>query len=385
MNGNQNKRHQKDMATIMADFGQQYCARFNPCLQQRKALHAITSCRTAALGGHLSCCTHCGHQSQAYNSCRNKHCPKCQFLKQERWVDNLKGRILPVKHFHFVFTIPKTLHSLFYMNQAACYTILFKAAWTAIRKSTKASENEKTDTGAMALLHTWTQTLNYHPHIHMIVPAGGISQDRMEWVCSRTNFFAPKKVIGLIFRGSVCEQLKKGIDTDQITLPDQQSWETLKKKLYARAWITYAQKPLKGVGSVINYLGRYTHRVAISNSRITEINQNRVSFRYKDNNRNGITKTMTLDAVEFIRRFMLHVLPNNFYKIRYFGVMASVNANNVKQQCLSLIGLMTNPPEFEGMPFTEIYRLITGKDPSICQQCRTGRMVRVGIFPAPYS
>ncbi|MCF8225466.1 MAG: transposase [Bacteroidales bacterium] len=177
----------------------------------------------------------------------------------------------------------------------------------------------------------------------------------------------------------------QGIEKGQIRLPEEQPWETLKKQLCARPWITYAQKPLGGVGSVINYLGRYTHRVAISNSRITGINQDQVSFRYKDNNRNGITKTMTLDAVEFIRRFMLHVLPDNFYKIRYFGVMASIHAKNLKEQCLSLIGTLTDAPVFERMPATEIYRYISGKDPLKCPHCNTGTMERIAVFPAPDS
>jgi len=380
----ENTRQPLELAHILKQFGDQYCDKYNPCSQQIKALRAITSCRTSSLGGHASQCNHCGYQAQAYNSCRNKHCPKCQYLKQEKWVDKLKDRLLPVKHFHFVFTIPEELHTLFYINQAYCYKTLFTAAWMAVNKAATNPRFGEVRTGAVAVLHTWTQTLNYHPHIHMLVPTGGISEDQVEWIGSRKNFFVPIKVVGLIFRGCLCQQLEKAINAGDITTPENQSWKQLKKQIYAKDWIIYAQKPMGGVNSVLNYLGRYAHRVAISNSRISDMREDQVTFRYQDNKNHGVHKTMTLDAVEFIRRFMMHILPNNFYKIRYFGIMAAVNTKTLREQCLALIGKMNDLARFIGLSESEAYRIITGKDNLKCPQCNTGMMIIFKKIPLPF-
>ena len=371
----ENSRQPLELAHILKQYGDQYASRYNPCPQQRKTIRAITSCRTSAMGGHASQCNQCGYQTQAYNSCRNKHCPKCQFIKQEKWVDKLKGRLLPVKHFHFVFTIPEAIHTMFYINQAYCYKLLFTAAWMAIRKASTNTRFGGVQAGGVAVLHTWTQTLNYHPHIHMLVPAGGITEDQMEWKGTRKNFFAPIKVVGLIFRGCLCSLLEKGINTGEITIPDNESWNQLKDQLYSKNWIIYAQKPMGGVDSVLNYLGRYAHRVAISNSRIFDMTDDQVSFRYQDNKDHGAHKTMTLHSVEFIRRFMLHVLPDNFYKIRYFGILAAVNTNTLREQCLALIGTMNDLARFVGLSDAEVYRAITGKDNLKCPKCHSGMLI----------
>ncbi len=384
MTKSENSRKSLELAQILERHADQYCDRYNPCLQQRKAITAITSCRTSAMGGHASLCNHCGYQAQAYNSCRNKHCPKCQFIKQEKWVDKLKERLLPVKHFHFVFTIPDTLHMLFYINQAKCYSILFAAAWMAIRKASSNPRFAGTQTGGVALLHTWTQTLNYHPHIHMLVPAGGISEDQIEWVESRKNFFVPIKVVALIFRGCLCNLLEKGINAGEITIPEHESWVQIKDQLYSKNWIIYAQKPIGGVNGVLDYLGRYAHRVAITNSRISEMSNDQVSFRYQDNKDHGVNKTMTLQAVEFIRRFMMHVLPDNFYKIRYYGIMAAVNTKTIREQCLALIGRMNDLARFIGLSDAEVYRAITGKGNLKCPQCNAGLLIIFRKIPPPY-
>ncbi len=380
----ENSRQPVELSHILQQFSEQYCNRYNPCPQQQKAIRAITTCRTSLQGGHSSRCNQCGYQAQAYNSCRNKHCPKCQFIKQEKWVDKLNERLIPVKHFHFVFTIPKALHTLFYINQAQCYSILFSAAWMAIRKASVNTRLASSQTGGMAVLHTWTQTLNYHPHIHMLVPAGGISEDQMEWISSRKNFFAPIKVVGLIFRGCLCSLLDKGIKDGSINLPEKESWKYLKDLAYSKQWIIYAQKPMGGVHSVINYLGRYAHRVAITNSRISDINEGQVSFRYQDNKDQGKHKTMTLHAVEFIRRFMMHILPDNFYKIRYYGIMAAVHTKSLRQQCLALIGKMNDLARFVGLTEAEVYRAITGKDNLKCPNCDRGLMIIYRSIPLPY-
>jgi hypothetical protein len=273
---------------------------------------------------------------------------------------------------------------MFYINQVKCYNILFAAAWMAISKASANPRFSGTQTGAVALLHTWTQTLNYHPHIHMLVPAGGMSEDQVEWIASKKNFFAPVKVVSLIFRGCLCSLLEKGINADEITLPEHKSWAQLKDQLYSKNWIIYAQKPMGGVSSVVKYLGRYAHRVAITNSRISEMSKDQVSFKYKDNKEHGIHKTMVLHPVEFIRRFMMHILPDNFYKIRYYGILAAVNTRTIREQCLALIGRINDLARFVGLSDAEVYRFITGNDNLKCPQCNAGTMIIFRKIPLPY-
>ncbi len=379
----ENKKHKLELAHIMGQFGKQYHKQYKSCFEQQKAMKAIITCRTSAMGGHAARCNHCGFEKQAYNSCRNKHCPKCQFIKQEQWVDKLKGRLLPIRHFHLVFTIPQRLNTIFYANQRYCYNALFSAAWQAVSKATANPRFLGAQTGAVALLHTWTQTLMYHPHIHMIVPAGGISEDHIEWVNSGSKFFVPVKVIGKIFRGILCSCIEKGIKDGSINLPEGLDWASLKNKLYEKNWVIYAQKPMGGANSVLQYLGRYAHRVAIANSRILELKKGNVSFRYKDNRDHGAQKIMTLQAVEFIRRFLQHILPNNFYKIRYYGILAPVNTLSLREQCLALIGKITFFSRLEGLNAMEVYRIITGKDAALCPCCKLGRMEILHRIPIP--
>ena len=384
MEGHENKRHPYELAQILREYGQQYNKQNSTCTHQQKTMKAITDCRTNALGGHTASCNHCGFEKHAYNSCRNKHCPKCQFIKQEQWVDKLQTHLLPVRHFHLVFTLPDTLHHIFYINQRYCYRALFSAAWQAVKKATANPRFLGAKTGAVALLHTWTQTLMYHPHIHMVVPGGGLSEDHMEWINSGRKFFVPIKVIGKIFRGILCRYIENGINNGDIKLPENQNWAKLKNQLYAKDWIIYAQKPLGGVTSVIRYLGRYSNRVAIANSRIIQVINGNVSFCYKDNRNHGIQKSMTIPAVEFIRRFMQHILPDNFYKIRYYGIMAAVHTQTLMEQGIALIGKAMAMPALEGLTSLEVYREITGKDPSQCPVCGKGRMMMLQKIPTPY-
>ena len=383
MNKHENKRHPHELAQILREYGQQYGMQYNLCAHQQKTMNAIIDCRTNALGGHTARCNSCGFEMQAYNSCRNKHCPKCQFIKQEQWIDKLKGRLLPVRHFHLVFTVPDTLHNIFYINQRYCYNALFSAAWQSVQKTAKNHSFLGAQAGAVALLHTWSQTLMYHPHIHMIVPAGGLSEDHMEWIKSGTKFFVPIKVIGKIFRDILCHYIETGIMEGNIKLPDNQNWERLKNQLYEKNWIIYAQKPLSGVNSVLQYLGRYSHRVAIANSRIVQIEKDNVSFSYKDNRNHGIQKIMTIPALEFIRRFMQHILPDNFYKIRYYGIMAAIHTRTLLEQCLDLLGKVSYMPILDGLSVMEAYRKITGKEPFLCPECKKGIMMMLRKIPVP--
>jgi len=374
MNKSENKRTSYDLADILRDNKQAFSNRYNLFEQQEKAYNDICACRTSELKGHVAYCSSCNYQRQAYNSCRNKHCPKCQFTKQAKWVDKLQSKLIDCKHFHLVLTIPHQLNQLVYLNQRKLYDLLFQSAWQAVSKAADNPRFLGAQTGAVAVLHTWTQTLSQHPHIHMIIPSGGLSEDQMEWIPCINNFFAPKKVISSLFRGILCHYINQAIENNQLNMPENFHWQAVKYTLYKTRWNVNIEKPMSGISRIVEYLGKYTNRVAISNTRITSVGNGKVAFRYKDRKR-LISKIMQLDSLEFIRRFMLHILPDNFYKIRYYGIMASANSKTKKQQVDALLESCVLIPEYDGLSAIEVYTLITGKDVSRCPKCGKGRML----------
>ncbi|MBE0639391.1 MAG: IS91 family transposase, partial [Bacteroidales bacterium] len=334
----ENQRQSIELADIFRSRETDFLQNNNLCSEQIKAFKSITSCRTSTLGGHLDQCDNCGHVRPAYNSCRNRHCPKCQFIKKAKWVDKLAANLPPVKHFHVVFTIPAHLNRLFYLNQDNAYSLLFKAAGKTLMQCAANQNFLGAQAGAVAILHTWGQTLVYHPHIHMIVPAGGLSDDQTEWIRSGKKFFLPVKALSAVFRGVLCRLLEQGVEQGKLKLPDDTaSFRQIKNLCYQKKWVVYCEKPFAGPQNLINYLGNYTHRVAISNHRIADFNDGKVTFSYKDYKTAGLSKTITLDADEFIRRFLQHVLPCGFYKIRYFGFMAICNIKTKLDLCFTLI------------------------------------------------
>jgi predicted Zn-ribbon and HTH transcriptional regulator len=354
------------------------------CSSQLKAFSDITSCRSSALGGHINSCNSCGFKQQAYNSCHNRHCPKCQFLKQEQWVDKLKGRLIPGRYFHIVFSVPHLLNPLFYINQQQCYKLLFGAASEALKNAGRNPNFLGAETGAVAVLHTWGQTLSYHPHIHMLVPAGGLSEDGMEWISTFKKFFVPVKALSKMFRAILVRQLKKLSDENELRLPENfPGFNKLKQELFSKNWNVYSKKALGGINSVLAYLGRYSHRVAISNNRLVKIENNKVTFRYKNYRNKGQAQLITLGCAEFTRRFLMHILPAGFYKIRYFGILATANCNTKRQQAISLIGKTIWLPVLEGLTAFEVYRTLSGKDPIHCPKCKNGIMIRYKTEPAP--
>jgi hypothetical protein len=370
-----NKKNPVELATILQEGIGAYVNHHGLSHIQEKAVKDIVSCRTSELGGHRKACDSCGFVQQAYNSCRNRHCPKCQFVKQEQWVDRLANNLLPCKYYHVVFTIPSELHALFYQNQEKCYDMLFKSATGSLLRAAGNPEFLGAQAGALAVLHTWTQTLSYHPHIHMLVPAGGLSHDGVEWISAGRKFFLPKLVISRIFRGILVRLLKEALEKGALNLSVAFSgFDQLKEQVYRKDWNVYIKKSFGGINSVLKYLGRYTHRVAISNSRLVSFEGSHVSFRYKDNNDKGKRKVMTLETGEFIRRFLQHILPGNFYKIRYVGILASANTKTKKEQCISLIGVQVYLPELEGLNALEVIGITSGKDPLACPKCHKGRM-----------
>jgi hypothetical protein len=365
-----------EMADILHEYGPEYLKTHQMCPDQQKAYRAILNCRTAIMGGHLQQCDHCGYERPIYNSCRNRHCPKCQYIKQVQWVDMLKSLLPATRYFHLVFTIPSALHKLFYINQRECYDLLFKAASKTLKQVGDNPAFLGAQTGAVAVLHTWGQTLTYHPHIHMIVPAGGLSSDQAEWVASGKKFFLPVKALSKIFRAILCRIIGEQITARIIKLPDDMtSFAELKNKLYQKNWNVFSKKTFGGANSVIRYLGEYTQRVAISNNRIIKQENGVVTFRWKDYRKALNGKFMSLKAEEFISRFFQHVLPNGFYKIRYYGILASANSKSKREAIFQLIEKTTYLPELLGLNAMEVLQVVTGHDISWCPKCKKGRMI----------
>jgi hypothetical protein len=370
-----NKKQHIELADIFSSYANDFLQTHNLCPEQLKAFNAIMQCRTSALGGHIDRCDNCGHTKHAYNSCRNRHCPKCQFIKKTQWVDKLASNLPPTKHFHVVFTIPSCLHKLFYLNQASAYNLLFKAAGKALMQCAANPDFIGVQAGGVAILHTWGQTLVYHPHIHMIVPAGGLSEDQMEWIKANKKFFVPVKALSKVFRGILCKLLEEAIVKEDIRLPlEYSSFKNLKDLCYQKNWVVYCEKPFSCNDNLIQYLGNYTHRVAISNSRIVECKDGKVSFYYKNYKANGVRKQMSISVDEFIRRFLQHVLPSGFYKIRYFGFMAICNLQSKLAICFELINKPTFLSTLQGLNALEVLYNITGKDPLCCPKCGKGKL-----------
>lgn len=370
-----NTRYPTELKDILKAEINSYRQSHKLCPAQDKAVEDIILCRSKELGGHIKQCNSCDYTQQSYNSCRNRHCPKCQFVKQEQWVDKLTSLLLPCKYFHVVFTLPQEILPIVLLNPRQCYTILFKSSSKALLKAALNPDFLGAQVGALSVLHTWTQTLGFHPHIHMLVPAGGLSLDGMEWKLSKKKFFLPGKALSRIFRREMINQIEQAINDVNIKLPDHiSSFTVLKHLLYQKDWNVYLKKAFGGVNSVLKYLGRYTHRVAISNSRILSFKEGKVSFRYKDNKDKGKNKVLVLESNEFIRRFLQHILPNNFYKIRYTGILAPAHSKTKRAQSASLISERSYLPQLEGLVAMEVVELITGNDPYACPKCQKGRL-----------
>ena len=372
----ENKKQNTELADIFLKHKDEFYKSHRLCPEQSKAYDAIISCRTSTLGGHINKCDHCGFIRQAYNSCRNRHCPKCQFIKQVQWVDKLKANLIPVRYFHIVFTIPQCLHKTFYINQSVAYGLMFKAAGEALKICAANPKFLGAGTGAVGVLHTWGQTLTYHPHIHMIVPAGGLSEDGTEWIASGKRFFLPVKVLSGLFRGILSRLIGQAVAKNVIKLPDDiHGFGHLKNLIYSKKWVVYAKNPFAGPHRVIEYLGNYTHRVAISNHRIIAETDGKVTFRYKDYRNGKLNRYITLNAEEFIMRFLRHVLPCGFYKIRYFGLLAQCNAKTKLETCFTLIETDGFLPQLEGLPAIDVLQILTGKNPVCCPKCGKGKMI----------
>jgi hypothetical protein len=300
-------------------------------VQQRSVLRAITRCRTAALGGHVDHCGACGHQAISYNSCRNRHCPKCQAQARERWLHARERELLDVPYVHIVFTLPHALLPLAYRNSARLYTWLFQTSAATLRDVAANPRHLGAEIGVLTILHTWGQTLVRHPHVHCVVPAGGLSSDHQRWIRPKhASFFLPVKVLSRVFRGKFVAALRRAYTRNQLDLAggtehlrDPARWHAFLDALFQTDWVVYAKPAFGGASAVLRYLGRYTHRVAISNHRLLAFDGKHVTFQWKDYAHDDRRRTLTLSAMEFLRRFVQHILPRGFVRIRQSGFLAN--------------------------------------------------------------
>ena len=351
-------------------YGEKYLVNYNPPSHVWKAARAITNCRTQALGGHVDKCE-CGYTRISYNSCRNRHCPKCQALSKERWIMARKEELLPVQYFHIVFTLPHELSGILMQNQKSMYNLLFKAAQETIRTLARDKKYLGAEIGLTSILHTWGQNLTFHPHVHMIVPGGGLTPDG-KWKTSRKKFFIPVKVMSKLFRGKFLYYLRQEKLTfcgNEKYLDNPNQFASLIASLYKKDWYIYCKAPFKTPTSVLEYLGRYTHRIAISDHRIISVANETVSFKYRDYQDGNKAKIMSLPTNEFMRRFLMHVLPPQFTKIRHYGLLASAIKGKKLALCRKLIGVRVTISSNTKLNPLELIKLLTGVDITVCPQC----------------
>lgn len=364
-----------ELAGILRDYGSAYIQKHAPHPQVLRTLDALMRCRTNALGGHVDVCYSCSHVRISYNSCRNRHCPKCQTTNRERWILSREQDLLPVTYFHVVFTLPQQINTYCLEYPQALYNLLFSASKETVEAFARDEKHLGANPGMISVLHTWGQNLSLHPHVHMIVPGGGVTQVQ-GWknAKSQGDFLFPVKAMSRVYRAKFMEKLLLFLKERNQVMD-----KPLRQMLYQKEWVVYAKKPLLGPKQVIEYLGRYSHKIAISNHRIVSVNQGQVSFRYKDYNKGGKQGVMTLDATEFLRRFCLHILPKGFRKIRHYGILASRNKPRLRLQQY----VMGQPPVKKQKPdWKQVCKEKLGFDVEACPCCKTGRLIRIFSFEA---
>lgn len=376
-----------EVADIFHRYGGNYRQdhRANMSLDQLRVMGAIESCRTEVLGGHLEQCNRCGHQRNAYNSCRNRHCTKCQSSSRVKWVDDRRAELLPVEYFHCVFTLPEPIAAMALQNKRVVYNLLFRTTAKTLKTIAADSKHLGAEIGCIAVLHTWGQNLQHHPHLHYIIPGGGISADQDSWIGCRPGFFLPVRVLSRLFRRLFLEALQQSYAAGELqffgsleSLKDKQAFTDYLRPVRSVEWVVYAKPPFGGPEQVLAYLGRYTHRVAISNHRLVSADKGRVVFRWKDYRNNNQQKTMTLDSDEFIRRFLLHVLPLGLQRIRHYGFFG----NRYRAQKLGLCRALLNtaPPQEKTTPlldYRDLFEQLTGRSLRVCPHCKEGQMMEI--------
>jgi hypothetical protein len=384
------------VADILRRYGAAYRAQHDASLSntQQRVMRAITACRTAALGGHVEACDSCGHQRIAYNSCGNRHCPKCQSLARAQWIEHRQAQLLDCPYFHVVFTLPEEIAAIGYQNKAVVYNLLFAATAETLRTIAADPKHLGAEIGFFAVLHTWGQNLTHHPHLHCVVPGGGLSTDGQCWVACRPGFFLPVRVLSRFFRRRFLELLQQSFDDGQLKffsslqgLCEPQAFRRYLDPLREKEWVVYAKAPFAGPEQVLDYVGRYTHRVAISNNRLLDIEKGAVTFRWKDYRDDNAQKTMTLQADEFIRRFLLHVLPPGLQRIRYYGLLGNRHRQEKLAQCRQLLEMDPKTPVETDVEapcdYRDRYEALTGLSLHQCPVCRQGRMITLERITRP--
>ena len=369
--------HRLEVADVFHAHQNQFLQRWGHALsdQQRKVLRDIGRCRTAALGAHLERCDRCSYETVAYDSCRNRHCPKCQSSARDRWLMKQAASLLPVPYAHVVFTVPEQLAPLAFRNQRLFYNLLFRAASETLLEIAADPRHLGARIGVLAVLHTWSQNLRHHPHLHCLVPSGGLALDHSRWLATRRGFFLPVRVLSRMFRGKLLAFLKQGYRRKELcfsgtlsALAEPRAFYSMLHTLRRREWVVYSKPPFGGPEHVLKYLARYTHRVAISNGRLLGLDNGQVRFRWRNSRHNNRSGVMALDAVEFIRRFLLHVLPSSFVKIRHFGLLANRNRCQALARCRFHLNATAS----------DITELLTQQQRAAlnrsCPQCRCGTM-----------
>lgn len=352
-----------------------------------KVMRAIERCRTVSLGGHIQQCDSCGFQRQAYNSCRNRHCPKCGSLDKARWLEDRKAELLPVGYFHLVFTLPHELNPLALSNKKVVCDILFKAVSQTLLEFARTRLGGLL--GFIGVLHTWDQTLRDHFHLHCLIPAGALAFDRSHWIPARAGFLFPVRALSLVFRGKFLDLLQRAFTKDQLRfvgrsapLAEPKAFHRFTRSLAVKKWVVYAKRPFSVADKVLDYLGRYTHRVAISNNRILSLDQGRVTISYRDRKNDNRLRSMTLESDEFIRRFLLHVLPDGFMRVRHFGFLANRSKKQNLAQCRELLGIGPPPARTPKKSTRELMLDMTGFDLALCPECGVGTLIVIGQLPA---
>ena len=388
----QQNRGKPEVADVLRVYGEEYRQSHSMSYAQKKAMSHIQVCRSAKLGGHIEQCDQCGFKQNAYNSCRDRHCPKCQTMVKEQWLNDRKAELLPCGYFHLVFTLPHELNPIILCNKRVTLKLLF----TAVNETLKAFAKDPKwhlygRLGFIAVLHTWSQTLRDHFHLHCLIPAGVLSFKKDKWIPAHDSFLFRIESLAKEFKKRYLDYLTTAYRKGELIFPGNttefespQGFAKLLEPLLEATWIAYAKRPFAGPEQVLEYLGRYTHRVAISNNRILAIDNGEVTFTYRDRQNNNEIRTRTLDAYEFIRRFLLHILPGGFMKIRYFGFLAHKN----KKQAVALIRKLIDPdmtfPEKIKETVSEMMLRLTGTDITCCPKCKKGKMIIIKKVPRLY-
>ena len=382
-----------EVADVFQHYGDAFRARRGHSLTtlQRRVMTAIEECRTAALGGQIEQCDSCGHRRHCYRSCRNRHCPKCQGSARAAWVAKRRDELLDCQYFHVVFTLPAAIAAIALQNQRALYTLLFRSAARTLREIAADPKHLGAAIGFLAVLHSWGSNLSFHPHLHCVVPGGGLAPQGDRWIACRPGFFLPVRVLSRRFRTLFLQALEHAYRQGSLhlsgslaALADPAAFHRHLRPLRQTEWVVYSKPPFDGPARVLDYLGRYTHRVALSNDRILAIEDGLVRFRWKDYRQQHRLKTMTLPATEFIRRFLMHVLPHAFHRIRHFGLFASCHRNAKLALCRQLLGMPPAKTPTEPPPdYRDHFEQLTGTSLRQCPVCRRGLMLAVEALPRP--